>query len=72
MWLNQSYYDQGEKSGKLLAWRIRKIQTDRANNSIFLENGVKTVDPMEINNVLKLYYENYIFLGKYQQFRGAK
>lgn len=58
MWLKQSYYDQGEKSGKLLAWRIKKIQTDRAINSIFLENGEKTVDPLEINNIFKLYYEN--------------
>lgn len=48
----------GKKSGKLLAWRIKKIQTDRAINSIFLENGEKTVDPLEINNIFKLYYEN--------------
>ncbi len=40
MWLKQSYYDQGEKSGKLLAWRIRKIQTDRAINSIFTTKQV--------------------------------
>ena len=25
MWLNQSYYDQGKKTGKLKAWRIKKI-----------------------------------------------
>jgi len=24
MWLKQSYYDQGEKPGKLLVWRIKK------------------------------------------------
>jgi len=52
------YYDQGEKSGKLLAWRIKKIQTDRAINLLTLENGEKIVDPLEINNIFKLYYEN--------------
>lgn len=51
MWLKQSYYDQGEKSGKLLAWRIKKIQTDRAINLLTLENGEKIVDPLEINKV---------------------
>ena len=58
MWLKQSYYDQGEKPGKLLAWRIKKIQTDRAINSLALENGVNIVDPLEINNTFKLYFEN--------------
>lgn len=27
MWLKQSHYDQGEKAGKLLAWRIKKMQS---------------------------------------------
>lgn len=58
MWLKQSYYDQGEKPGKLLAWRIKKIQTDRAINSITIENGANIVDPLEINNHFKLYFEN--------------
>lgn len=58
MWLKQSYYDQGEKAGKLLAWRIKKIQADRAINSIINENGENIVDPQEINNVLKTYYED--------------
>lgn len=58
MWLKQSYYDQGKKAGKLLAWRIKKIQTDGAINSIIDENGENIVDPQEINNVLKVYYEN--------------
>ncbi len=58
MWLKQSYYDQGEKPGKLLAWRIKKIQTNRAINSILLVDGQASTDPLEINNALKLYYEN--------------
>ncbi len=48
----------GKKSGKLLAWRIRTIQTNRAINSIFLEHGEKIVDPLEINSIFKLYYKN--------------
>lgn len=39
MWLKQSYYDQGEKAGKLLAWRIKKIQSERAINSIVTSSG---------------------------------
>lgn len=39
MWLNQSYYDQGEKPRKLLGWRIKRIQSNRAINSILLDNG---------------------------------
>jgi hypothetical protein len=26
MWTKQTYYDQGEKAGKLLAWKIKNIQ----------------------------------------------
>ena len=29
MWTNQTYYDQGEKAGKLIAWKIKKIQAER-------------------------------------------
>lgn len=67
MWLKQSYYDQGEKNGKLLAWRIKKIQTDRTINSIIDENGEDIVDSQEINNVLKAYYEN-LYKSEYANF----
>lgn len=59
MWLKQSYYDQGEKAGKLLTWRIKKIQTNKAINSIELEDGKNIVDPVEIKtaftNILMIY-----------------
>lgn len=42
LWLKQSYYDWGEKAGTLLAWRIKKIHTSTAINSIKLEDGKKT------------------------------
>lgn len=33
LWLNQAFYDQGEKARKLLVWRIKKIQSERASQS---------------------------------------
>lgn len=58
LWLKQSYYDQGDKAGKLLAWRIKKMQSHRAINSIQLENGDHTVDPVEINSSFRAFYES--------------
>jgi len=51
MWLKQSYYDQGEKCGKLLAWRLKKKQLDRAINSIKTPAGDMTSEPVEIINL---------------------
>ena len=31
LWTKQAYYDQGEKEGKLLTWRIKKMQADRSS-----------------------------------------
>lgn len=39
---------------KLLAWRIKKIQMNRAINSITLDNRQTLTDQVEINNALKL------------------
>lgn len=58
MWLKQAYLDQGEKAGKLLAWRIKKQQTDRAINSIRTPQGDLTIDPLEINTCFKIFYES--------------
>uniref|UniRef100_A0A669DA51 Reverse transcriptase domain-containing protein n=1 Tax=Oreochromis niloticus TaxID=8128 RepID=A0A669DA51_ORENI len=57
MWLRQSYYDQGEKAGRLLAWRIKKMQSERAINSIKTSSGNVTVDPLEINDSFREFYE---------------
>lgn len=46
LWTKQAYYDQGEKPGKLLAWRVKKTI-----NSITTMSGNLTVDPSEINAV---------------------
>lgn len=58
LWLKQSYYDHGEKVGKLLAWRIKKIHTERAINMIKSEDGRQLIDPDEINTSFANYYEN--------------
>lgn len=49
LWLNQAFYDQGEKAGKLLAWRIKK----RAINGITTQSGEISDDPLDINNTFK-------------------
>ncbi len=47
--LKQTYYEGGEKAGKLLAWRIKQLQTERAINSIQIKEGEITFDQTEIN-----------------------
>ena len=58
MWTKQTYYDQGEKAGKLLAWRIKKIQAERAINCIKSSSGTMTMDLLEINNTFRDFYES--------------
>lgn len=58
LWLEQSYYDHGDKAGKLLAWRIKNMQSHRAINSIQLQNGDNTVDPVEMNSSFRTFYES--------------
>ncbi len=55
--LKQFFYDQGEKPGKLLAWQIKKLESDRAINSIRNEQGELSTDPTEIINTFVLYYK---------------
>lgn len=56
MMLRQNYYNQGEKAGKLLAWRIKQKQSERTINSIEDNKRNITSDPAKINNTfLRLY-----------------
>lgn len=55
--LKQTYYDQGESSGKLLAWRIKTLQNERAITEIETESGT-TTNPTEINRTFQKYYIN--------------
>ena len=49
MWTKQLFYDQGEKAGKLLAWRIKRQQAERAILGIKSTGDKITHDPIEIN-----------------------
>uniref|UniRef100_A0A671X7A5 Reverse transcriptase domain-containing protein n=1 Tax=Sparus aurata TaxID=8175 RepID=A0A671X7A5_SPAAU len=54
--LKQTYYDQGEKAGKLLAWRIKTQQNEKTINEIIDTNGDKITTPQKINNLFETYY----------------
>lgn len=41
-----------------MAWRIRKLQTERAINSVRKSDGNLTVDPQEINDSFRDFYEH--------------
>lgn len=53
----QSYYDQGEKPGRLLTWHIKKLDADRAINAIQTQSGTVSTDPQEINEIFTSYYK---------------
>lgn len=57
MWTKQAFYDQGEKAGKLLAWRIKKQQAERAILSIKTTEDVLVTDPIEINDCFRTFYQ---------------
>lgn len=46
--LKQTYYDQGEKAGKLLAWRLKTEQNARNITEIVTANVDKTLDLLAI------------------------
>uniref|UniRef100_A0A8C6SR27 Reverse transcriptase domain-containing protein n=1 Tax=Neogobius melanostomus TaxID=47308 RepID=A0A8C6SR27_9GOBI len=58
LWLNQAFYDQGEKAGKLLAWRIKKMKSERAINGITTQSGGITNDPQDINIAFQEFYQS--------------
>lgn len=54
--LKQTFYEQGDKSGKLLAWQIKQLETKTPITSI-ITNGQVVVDPIEINDAFRDYYK---------------
>lgn len=50
--LRQTFYEQGDKSGKLLAWKIKQLETKTSITSI-LSNGQVIVFPQEINDAFR-------------------
>lgn len=47
--LKQTFYEQGEKPGKVLAWRIKKLQNEKLIPLLIDDNNENIVDPIEIN-----------------------
>lgn len=56
--MKQTYYDQGEKPTKLLAWQLKKLISERSINEIRNEKGVITTDPGEINETFVSFYKS--------------
>lgn len=56
--LKQTFYDQGEKPGKVLAWRIKKLQNERLITTLLNSNNENIVDPLEINKTFETFYKN--------------
>lgn len=57
--LKQRYYEQGDKSGKLLAWQIRREEAARYISAIKLPGGDDVVrNPLHINQAFVEFYKN--------------
>lgn len=64
--LKQSFYEQSDKSGKLLAWqkKTKQLETKTAITTI-KSNGNVVVNPIEINEAFGDYYlEKYIYMAQ--------
>lgn len=55
--LKQTFFDQGEKPGRVLAWRIKQLQNERLVTSLQNDNNENIVDPIEIKENFKKFYE---------------
>ena len=54
---NYHYYEYGNKTGKLLAWQIKKEESDKIIHSIITDDGRSLTDPWEINAEFQMFYE---------------
>lgn len=48
----QTFFDQGEKPGRVLAWRIKQLQNERLITSLQNDNNENICDPIEINDFI--------------------
>lgn len=69
--LKQSYYEQGDKASKILAWQIKQNQTERTINSISTEQGQITSDPKQINDCFCTFYQN-VYRSEYSDYISSK
>uniref|UniRef100_A0A3B3IB68 Reverse transcriptase domain-containing protein n=1 Tax=Oryzias latipes TaxID=8090 RepID=A0A3B3IB68_ORYLA len=56
--LNQTFYEQGDKPGKILAWQIKQLEAQKNITSIINKSGMTIVDPKEINTEFKNFFCN--------------
>ncbi len=56
MRLKQSFFEQGDKSGKLLAWQIKQLEVKTPITTVITNKKV-AVDPIEINDAFRGYYK---------------
>lgn len=52
--LNWSFYEQGEKTSKILVWQTRQLESNHFN---LKSNGIMINDPVKINRELRTFYE---------------
>lgn len=64
--LKQTFYGYGEKSGRLLAWQIKQLQSSKAINNIYTTAGNLTSDPVDINKTFLLNFSNCYILQNLQ------
>lgn len=57
---NYHYYEFGNKTSKLLAWQIKKEDSEKYIHSIKAEDGRCLEDPKDINLELKKYYPSTV------------
>ena len=51
------HYEYGNKTGKLLAWQIKKEESDKIIHSIITYHGRSLTDPLEINAEFQKFYK---------------
>ncbi len=57
--LKLTFYEQGNKSGTLLAWQIKQLQTKTSVTTI-ISNGHVVGDPIEINDAFRSYFKDFM------------
>lgn len=55
--VKQSIFDQGEKSGKILAWCIKQLKTKRTITILINQNYTTIIGSPKINKAFREYYE---------------
>lgn len=54
--LKQSFYEQGDRAGKVLSWQIKQLEVTTTITSIIIQDET-LIDPRDINTAFKDYYQ---------------